>query len=813
VNRSADDKDYIAASSRFFERFGGWSYDHRWIVFAVCLALVAASAFLASQVHFDNSFESYFDRNDPAYSTYLKFRDDFGSDEVSYILYEAPDHAYGVWNLEVMRAIRQLTRTLEDEVPFAKEVTSLTNVEFLEPMTGGLKIYELLGELPESQEALLEVKRKAMAKPMYVGGLVSADGNHAAIMIEMEKSSIDPLDQIRLDPQGGDVLDNLYPQASYNKIEEILARPQYAGIRFHHTGDVPLNSVLNKIAAAEGPILGSVCFAVIAAQLLFFFRRPAEIVGPLAVVAVSVLVTVGFVALLGWSLDLMFSMLPTLLIAVGVADSVHVISEFRAYRARLGDRRQALGRTLYLVGTPCLLTSLTTAAGFASMSVAPIKTISHFAIYSAAGVLVAFVLTLSLLAALLSFGGNTSDQQAVERETLHAREGRFLGRWLVAVARFDIRNRRSILTLTAAMFAVSMLGMARLTVDSNFLSDFSEDVRARRDTIFADRVMGGTNSFVYLFDTGIADGIKEPAVLREIERLQGEADMQTNIVKKTLSIVDLLKDINQSFHDGDPEYYRLPETRELAAQYLLLYEMSGGEELEEYVSSDYSRATLELRCRWTQSSVIAQMAQNLASYLETKPLRASTVSETGVGALWIELVEYITQSQIRGFLLAFVAIAAMMCLLFQSARLGLLSMVPNLSPVILTLGGMGWVGVPLDYMRLLIAPVAIGIAVDNTIHLVTRYRHEFLARGDYEQALHASMKGVGRALFITSGVLVMGFLVFLFSEMDSQVTFGVLLTTTIIVALVANFFLMPALVLTFKPFGPAFTPPGAARRA
>jgi len=813
VSRGTEDSDYIAASSQFFERLGGWSYDHRWIVVVGCLLLAAASALLASRVHFDNSFESYFNRDDPAYSTYLEFRDDFGSDEVSYILYEAPDLAHGVWTLEVMRAIRQLTRTLEEEVPFAKEVTSLANVEFLEPMTGGLKIYELLEKLPESQEALLEIKRKAMAKPIYVGSLVSADGNRAAIMIEMEKSSIDPLDRIRLDPNGGDGLDNLYPQASYNKIEAILARPEYAGIRFHHTGDVPLNSVMNKIAAAEGPILGGICFAVIAALLLFFFRRPAEIIGPLAVVGVSVLITVGLLAALGWSLDLMFSMLPTLLIAVGVTASVHVISEFRAYHARMGNRREALRRTLYLVGTPCLLTSLTTAAGFASMSVAPIKTIYRFAIYSSAGVVVAFVLTMSLLPAFLSFGPQAAGRGKIERQARQGKEGRFLGRSLAWVARFDIRKRRSILAFTLAVFAISVAGMTKLTVDSNFLADFSEDVRVRRDTIFADQVMGGTNSFVYLFDTGVTDGIKEPALLREIERLQAEADMQTYIVKKTLSIVDLLKDINQSFHDGDPEYYRLPETRELVAQYLLLYEMSGGEDLEEYVSSDYSRATLELRCRWTDSSVIAQMAQNLASYLETKPLRGSTASETGIGALWVELIDYITKSQIRGFLLAFAVIAAMMCTLFRSIRIGLLSMVPNLSPVLLTLGGMGWVGVPLDYVRLLIAPVAIGIAVDNAIHLVTRYRHEFLAHRDYEQALYASMKDVGRALFIGSVVLVLGFLVFLMSAMDSQATFGVLLATTIIIALMANFFLMPALVLTFEPFGPASKAPGTEQRA
>ena len=196
-----------------------------------------------------------------------------------------------------------------------------------------------------------------------------------------------------------------------------------------------------------------------------------------------------------------------------------------------------------------------------------------------------------------------------------------------------------------------------------------------------------------------------------------------------------------------------------------------------------------------------------------EPLVASSASITGIGALWLQLTDYITQSQIRGFLLAFSAIAVMLCLLFRSLTIGLLAMIPNLSPALLALGGMGWLDISLDYVRLLVAPVAIGIAVDDTIHLVTRYRHEFRQCGNYRRALRASLQDVGRALFITSVVLVLGFLVFQFSVMDSQVAFGTLLAGTIVVALVANFLLMPALIMTFEPFGPEGEGPEEATRS
>jgi predicted RND superfamily exporter protein len=317
--------------------------------------------------------------------------------------------------------------------------------------------------------------------------------------------------------------------------------------------------------------------------------------------------------------------------------------------------------------------------------------------------------------------------------------------------------------------------------------------------------MAGTYSIVYVFDSGEAGGIKNPAVLREMERVQREAERH-ELVTKTYSLVDLIKDINQSFHNGDPAYYEIPDSRELVAQYLLVYEMSGGEEMRDYLSIDYARATLELRCKMTSTSRLQGIVDQIDAYLDEEPLRASTFSVSGIGALWLKFVEYITWSQIQGALIALTVVSLLMIAVFRSVKIGLISMIPNVAPVVLVLGGMGWVGLPLDYYRLLIAPVAIGIAVDDTIHLMTRYNHEFGKLGDYKKALYASMDGVGRALFITSAILVAGFLMNMFSVMDGQKSFGVLLAGVIAAALIADFLLMPALILWLKPFGPERAP-------
>jgi len=836
----------IGALNERFAAIAGWSHDHRWWVVGISLGVLWGALLLAGRARVDNSYEAFFDTDDPAYLAYEQYREDFGSDEVSYILYEAPDFEHGVWNLEVMRRIAQLTAALEDEVPFIYEVKSLVNAELIEGVADGLEIGKIGDEFPETQAQLLDLRERVLAKPMLVGGLASADRQHGALIIKMDRSSTDPPEAIRHDPAKGDELENLYPQVTDTAIETVLGRPEYRGIRFYHAGDVPLNSVYNRLIFVEGAQLDQITTLVIGALLFASFQSVTGALAPLVVVQLCVLMCVAFIGLIGWKLDMSFGSTPTLLTAIGVAHSVHILSEFKGRYAALGDRREALVRTVYLVGAPCLMSSLTTAVGFGAMSFVPIKSIAHSGVYSAFGVVAAFVMSFTLLMALLSMGrrelagiaallaagggtwilqhwaGQTEPVSLAggavialaaaglvlrffERGARAARgpgEDRLMRRFLLALAEFDIRHRKPILVAFAAVFAISAIGITQIIVDSNWLDDFSEDVPLKEITERVDSVMGGSTNVIYLFDTGEPDGVKDPEVLREMERIQQIGEQHAPFVRKSYSLVDILKDLNRAFHGDDPAYYTIPESRDLVAQYLLLYESSGGDETEEYVSSDYQRASVELRLAIAPTSKTVELVDQIDAELTESPLETASVTLTGIGALWIKLLDYIVSSQIRGFLLAFFVIGLMMIGTFRSLGTGVISMVPNLAPVALALGVMGWFGVFLDYSKIMIAAVAIGIAVDDTIHLVLRYRHEFELCGDYAEALRRALGDIGRALLITSVALVCGFLVLTASTLDSQATYGILLATTIVSALIADLLLMPALVLTLHPFGP-----------
>ncbi|MAI80158.1 MAG: RND transporter [Deltaproteobacteria bacterium] len=792
--------DFLDRSNRLFASLAGWSFDHRWWVLLLAGLFLIGSVQIASKAAFDNSFESHFNVADPSYEEYLDYRSAYGSDEIAYIVYSAPNSEHGPWNIEVMRQIVQLTETFEDEVPFIYEVQSLANAELMVGRDGSIDILELQDDFPESQESLLELREIYLKKPSMLDTFTNQEASHGALVIRMDRTSTDPIADLRLDPDAGDKLENLYPQATYLKIKEILDRSEYSNLDFRLTGDVPLNSLMNIVNNEESAKLGAITAMVVALFLLIFFRSIVGVIAPTLVVQLGVTTVVAFIVLMRWKLDLVFASVPTLMTAIGVAHSVHILSEFRSFFSELGDRRQALVSTLGLVGTPALLSTLTTAIGFGSMSFGPIKSVAHMGAYSAVGILAIFLLSLTLLMALLSFGPRAPRREQTQEEMKRSKGGRIMISFLTTTYQLVVRRRISIILFSGLIVAVAVGGISILKVDSNWLDDFSDSVPVKIDTLYADKHMGGATSLVFNFSTETPGGIKNPKALAEMSRVEKWAMKQPNLGKAT-SIGGVVKDLNQTFNEDNPDFYRIPDSRELIAQYLLLYETAGGTDANRLVNSDYSAGQLEFRTPLLPTSKIVEVITDLKAEHEARPLQVTSMKVTGINSLWLKLLEYIVVTQVRGFLIAFLAIGCLLCIVFRSISVGAISMVPNVLPSLLILGVMGWLDIPLDYSKIIIAAVAMGIAVDDTVHFLTRFRHEFRIRGRYEEALQAAMLDVGRAITITSITLVCGFLVLLLSSMASVSNQGILLAGTIAAALIADFLLMPALILTLKPFG------------
>lgn len=786
--------------NNLFANIAVWSYRRKWRVMLLCVLVFGVSGYLAQNIRMDNSFEAFFDESDPTYSAYKIFRENFGSDEIIYLMYDASAYPHGVFNQQVITKIEHLGTAIEARVPFVKRVRSIVNAELMTANGDDLEIKTIQDALPLSQDQLLTFAEKFRNKPLYVGNLFDKAQNLGVVIVEMSRSSTDPVDLIRLDPDKGDGLENVYPQVSATVLTEILAEADFADIPYYLSGDVPINAAYNRILNTESTSLGAISMLIIVVLLLVFFRgRPIGAIGPVAVVALAVMMTVAFMSLLDWPMDMMFGMAPTLLITIGVADAVHIISEFLTHLRQHGDREKALRDTLYLVGTPCLLTTLTTAIGFISMSVAPVKTISHMAIYISLGVLAAFFLSITLLTFFLGFV-----QPPKQMQSASATPSR-LDRLLQGCSQFALNHPGICIGVFLLTLLLAGTGLKDLEIDSNYLLDFNKSVQVRIDTEHIDSTMGGMGAFTYLFDTRQEGGVKNPAFLQELERVENQVSQHQPLVRKVTSIVDLIKDINQSFHGDDPAYYRIPESRELISQYLLVYELSGGEDLFTNVTRDFSQAVLQIRTQLTNSSELARFESSMQQYLAANPLQVSDKSNTGMGELYLKLMTYISDSQIRGLSIALVVITLLFALLFGSLKMGIVSMIPNIAPILIVGGLMGWVGTYLDYSKLLIAPVAVGIAVDDTIHMMTRFKLEFARLGNYRKAFEVTIHEIGRALVITSVTLVCGWSAMMASTMEVTFWFSILLSSTIVLALLADLFITPLLIIWLKPFGPETT--------
>ncbi len=794
--------DYLHKADEMFGHLGLWMYGHKLIVLLCTLGLLVIGLYFAGKTRADNSLDSFFDATDTAYNAYITYQDEFGSDEVAYILYTVPNSPYGPFDLDAMQRIAQLTEALEYEVPFVRDVTSLSNVEFITADGDFLEIHELALDMPEDQAGLLERGQAMMQKPSYRGAIVNNEATHGAIILEMTIAINDPLDEIRLDPEGGDGLANLYPQAAKHKIDEILSRPEYTGIDFYLGGDVQMSSAYNETVTRDTVRQTLLTLALVSIIAMICFRMQfLGLAGPLSVVILALILTIGFMGLIGYEMGILFLIVPTFLTAIGVAQSVHLITEFNLMRARGLDRREAVQQAMEHVAMPCLLAAFTTAAAFLVMATSKLRALSEIAVYQSVGVMLAFLASITVMVCYMSMGKDRPHKSLDPSE----RKSGLLYYLLHRVAALNLKRPFAIMAVFGVILTGSMIGIGKLHVGFNFLEEFKPHTRFRLDTDHIQNVMGGMLNVVFIYDSGKADGIKSSEMLAHLEGLQAYAERST-IVEKSYSVIDILKDINQSFHGDDPAYYRLPESGELIAQYLLLYEISGGEELSDFVSGDYRRTALELRVDITDSRHIKALINDLERYMAAHPVSGAEIRITGMGLLWVRLASYIAESQMWGYGLAFIIIALVMCLAFRSVKVGLLVMIPNLFPAVLVLGFMGLNGMQLDYFKLMLATVAIGIAVDDTVHISTRIRKEFHRSGNYEEAIRTSLLSTGRALVITTIILSLSFLVYTISDMAILADFGILLSATMVSALVADLFLLPCLVLVLKPFGPEYGP-------
>ena len=758
----------------FFLRF---IVKYRVLFILLSLALGLGSFHFIPHMQYDNSNESFFPANDHSISELKNFRDSFGNDDFVFIMVENTGQSAGA----VVREIDAMVRELEVAVPMVDRISWLGNAESVRAEGSDVTIEPVIADLSASDEELENVFRNSAADPAYRNRLISEDARTLGIMISLQNYE-------------GDI------EAARNsiapKVYEVAAR--HSSLKTYVTGVPIMNYEEDHDTAQESGLWVGVSFAGMLALLLLTTRSICGIIIPMLTVLLSVCVTMALIVIFGFRVNMLLIMIPVLLLCVGIGDSMHLIAEFREMYIAGTDKKQTLIRTMQLIWKPCLMTTVTTALGFASFIFTSLIPLRELGLIAAIGTSVALLMTVIFALPAASFSMvkpgkvHPSDSSAVKAEGL-------TGRMLLRLAWFVDTAPGVVLSVFCVCVAVAGFGLTRLNIDTAFIQELPAGDPLRVTAEYVDSHMGGSMALEFVVKTGRADGIKDPRLVGDLVKFQNFLEQQPQILE-TSSFIDQLKQMNRALHGNDSTYFTVPQTEQQIAENLLMYESGGGRELDRMVSLAYDTARIQARTKSLTTSDIKNLKKNIDDYI-AREMPDRTIVLTGGIALLTAVADYLAAGQLWSFIAAFITIAAVMGLFLKSVRIGLISMIPNIIPAVVAVGILGITGARINMITVTLAPIVLGVCVDDTIHFFTRYRMNFLQNGNYRSAYFSTVSGIGRVLCFTTVVTAVGFAGFMFSKWESPRNFAMVAMSAFFVALLCDLMVSPVLLRYLKPFG------------
>lgn len=783
-----------------FEHLGYGIYRHHRIIIATALMLLCLAAWQLPKLTFDTSTEGFLHKDSEELKTYDKFRHQFGRDDLILIASDPPD----VFDLAFLDKLKALHQDLKANVPYVDDITSLVNARHTYGDGDTLKVEDLLTDWPQDAESLAKFKKDAMSNEFYRNLLLSEDGRFTAIVIKTspyayeapQDDLLDGFDEIEAGfataAQSHRKLTDKENSAIVDAVSRIVEAHQTDSFPLYVAGPPVVALTLKQMMRADIRVFVVLTIATIAIVLFVLFRRFNAIVLPLIVVACSLISTLGLMAFFGVPIKSATQILPSLLLAVGVADSVHILAQY--YR-RLGESESKADAIAHAIGhsaLPVILTSITTAAGLASFAGAEVAPVADLGVFSSLGVLFALLYSILLLPAMLALLPGSKRPRSAGKA-----QNNWIDYALVRTANFSVDHARSIIVVSTFVILGALLAATNLRFSHNPLTWLPPDMPVRQATELLDKELKGTISVEVVLDTGVENGLQDPEFLHALDAtgaaLSGltEGDIQ---VGKTWSLADILKEIHQALNENDPEYYRIPAARDLIAQELLLFENTGNDDLRDVVDSLFTEARLTVRVPWVDAVQYPSLLDRVAAIVGEHLKGQAEITITGIMVLLARTIDATMITAATSYIVAFAIITLLMILIVRRVGLGLISMVPNVLPVLASLAVMWLVGIPLDMFTILIGSIAIGLAVDDTIHVLHQFDRYHKQTGSTREAVLLTFQTTGRALLITTIVLAMGFFVFMFATMHNLINFGFLTGFTILVALVADFLLLPALL-------------------
>ena len=724
----------------------------------------------------DNDITMWISREDPIFQTYERFRKEFGGQRTLIIALQSDR----LFTPEALEFIRDVTGDIE-RVDHVERVEGLATANIVRGLTaaagdaedGGIEVQALLDRTIATVADAERVRERALADPLLRGDLVSEDGTVTALVVSFDEDRID-------DVRG----------ATIQRIHDVVDPRLPPGMQAFYNGSLEISETYSRVTLANTLNLTPPILALTVAAIFFMFRSWRITVLLMVSVLVSAVWTLGLYVMMGFTYNVLASMLPPLVMILAVADDVHIVQHFNHELRATGSKEHAFKSSVQHLFVPLLGASGTTALGLLSLATSDVVAVRAFGVGAAVGVMVDFVMSLVFVPTLLMW---------LKPETGVAPQERYLLAPMQRLARFSIRRARPVAFVTVGVMAVSLSGIAWLRVDTNHINFFADDHPLHQSATVLDKSLSGIYSFSILLE-GPADSMKSPDTLRRMEELRVRLE-GLPFVRKVVSVADYVKRVNRELNGGLESAAIVPDSAEAIAQELFVFGLSddGRRELERVASTDFSRAQISVKLASMSSDLVfAQIGKAEDEARAVFAGTAITPTVTGAGRIFAWLDHYIVTSQVSSFATAFVTVFAVIFIVFRSAKFGVLAIVANALPVSAVLGLMGWLDISLNVATVMVASVALGIVDDDTIHFIGRFRRETARGASADAAIELATMHEGRASLTTAIINTLGYGIMLFSAYKPTAWFGGLLALTMVVAFLAEVLVVPA-VITLAP--------------
>ena len=741
---------------------------------AVIATIIVISAFFFMQMkqnsRMETNLDKYMPQQHPAFVFSNEAEEWFGINDGIIV---ALENKNGVFNTETLDTLKQLTKQLQkmDEIDKA-DVTSLYTADNIVGSEYGMEVKRFFRNVPKSPETLLSLKQDVLKNEMIYGRLVSTDQTVTVVIAEIK--------------------DDKFTQEFYEELLALVHSYETDNIKMHVAGRPIVEGTMALLGPADMKKMVPVVLLVITLVLLLMLRSVKSTLLTMSVVFFSTLWAFGIMAFSGVPIYAVSTMIPVMLIAIGVADGIHLYSHLQLFLIEKPNatKKEAISNMIHNMWKPVIMTSVTTAIGFISLLTSEVYPIKYFGIFTAFGVLMAMIFSLVLIPAGIMIFGLPKIKKG--KKSAHKNEEKAAHRFATKV----LKNKSLSIFTTIIIVVIAIVGMQKIWINSSFLDKFEKDSDIVLTDAFINSHFGGTTSLNLILDANGEKGtFKDPEVLKLVNKMQHQVQQDLPVVGNSFSLTDYINRMNKVMNADNEKYNTIPDSRDMIAQYLLLYEMSGDpENLNKVVNYDYEKLNVTFQLKSDNSKAINSVLAVINAYKPEFEKHGISMKYAGSGYKGLVFTDLILEGQIKSLLLSLLIIVVLISLMFKNIKIGLIAAVPITITAAISFGVMGFLNIPLSTTTALLSSIAIGIGIDYAVHFIEQYRKNSLESSDKLIIAEKTMAHSGRAITYNAIVVIAGFLVLLFSVFPPNRELGALVSLNMFISFIATITIMLVLL-------------------